>query len=133
MGIYTFTRVEKVGETVEQTLRTYREFVKDGVTEDEVKTVKALMRGQFPRMFETPEFLARQLLILDRYNIPDTYLTDYYAHLDAITRDSINLTIHKYFDPQNLRILVYAPAKATEASLKKLGKLEVKDYRDYLQ
>lgn len=133
MGISTFTRVEKVGETVRETLNTYRQFVNDGVTDDEVRTVKALMRGQFPRTFETPESLARQLLILDRYGIGADYLTNYYHHLDAINRDSINATIHKYFDPENLRILVYAPRKNTESVLKTMGKLEIKDYRDYLQ
>jgi zinc protease len=133
MGIYTFTRVEKVGETVLQTLNTYKLFVKDGITDDEVSVVKALMRGQFPRTFETPEALGRQLLILNRYNVGADYLTDYYRNIDKMNRASINATIKKYFDPENLRILVYAPRKSAETSLKALGKLEVKDYKEFLQ
>lgn len=132
MGIYTFTRVEKVGETVQQTLNTYRLFVKDGVTDDEVATVKALMRGQFPRLFETPEALARQLLILHRYGISGDYLKNYLTNLNAITKASVNAAIKKYFDPDNLKVLVYAPRKAAEESLKSLGKIEVKSYRDFL-
>ena len=61
MGIYTFTRIDKVGETVEETLKTYRKFISEGVTGAEVDMIKALMKGQFPRTFETPEALAKQL------------------------------------------------------------------------
>lgn len=133
MGIYTFTRVDKIGETVDETLKTYREFVKQGVTDSEVDTVKALMKGQFPRAFETPEALAKQLLILNRYGVPTSYLTNYLADLDAMNKETINATIKKYFDPENLRILVYAPRSKAEESLKKLGKLEVREYKEFLQ
>lgn len=133
MGIYTFTRVDKIGETVDETLKTYRQFVKDGVTSAEVDTVKALMKGQFPRTFETPEALAKQLLILNRYGVPTSYLTNYLANLDKMDKDSINATIRRYFDPENLRILVYAPRSKAEESLKKLGKLEVREYKEFLQ
>lgn len=133
MGIYTFTRTDKIGETVEETLKTYQKFVQEGVTQAEVEEVKALMRGQFPRTFETPEALGKQLLILDRYGISPDYLTHYLENLQAMNKDAINATIRKYFDVENLRILVYAPKSKAEDSLKKLGKLEVKNYKEFLQ
>jgi zinc protease len=133
MGIYTFTRIDKIGETVEETLKTYKQFVDKGVTDAEVTEVKALMRGQFPRMFETPEALAKQLLILNRYGVSQDYLANYLANLDAITKDSINASIKKYFDPSNMKILVYAPKAKAEETLKKLGKVEIKDYKEFLQ
>lgn len=132
-GIYTFTRNDKIGETVEETLKTYQKFVKEGVTDQEVSDVKALMRGQFPRNFETPEALGRQLLLLNLYGIPTDYLTNYLDNLQAMNKDSINKTIRKYFDTDNLRILVYAPKGKAEESLKKIGKLEVKNYKEFLQ
>lgn len=133
MWIYTYTRVDKFAETLKETLATYRKFVADGVTDEEVVTVKALMRGQFPRLFETPEGLARQLLILRRYGIDPSYLTNYFATVDRMTKDSINTTIKRHFTPDALKILVHAPAKATEAELKALGPVEIKDYRTYLK
>jgi len=132
MGIYTFTRADKIGETVQETLRTYKLFVDEGVTDNEVKVVKALMRGQFPRTFETPEALARQLLLLNLYGVSPSYLTTYLADVAAMSKESINKTIKKYFDSENLRILVYAPRDKAEASLKPLGKLEIKNYKDFL-
>lgn len=133
MGIYTFTRLDKIGETVEETLKVYRNFVTNGVTDAEVTEVKALMRGQFPRSFETPEALARQLLLLNRYGVGVEYLTNYFTNLENIDRASINAAIKKYFDPTNLKILVYAPKAKAEATLQKLGKVEVRDYKEFLQ
>lgn len=133
MGIYTFTRTDKIGETIQETLNTYRNFVSEGVSDKEVQDTKNLMRGQFPRMFETPESLARQLLILGRYGVSPDYLTQYLQNLNGITTDSVNATVRKYFDSQNLKILVYAPKEKAEAELRKLGKLEIKGYKDFLQ
>ncbi|MGZ3722842.1 MAG: M16 family metallopeptidase [Bdellovibrionales bacterium] len=132
MGIYTFTRTDKIAETVEETLKTYKKFVDDGVTDAEVTEVKALMRGQFPRNFETAEALGKQLLILNRYGISPDYLTNYLVNVQAMTKDSVNKSIKKYFDTENLRILVYAPRAKAEESLKKLGKLEIKNYKEFL-
>lgn len=133
MGIYTFTRADKIGETVEETIKTYKKFVEGGITQSELDTVKAYMRGQFPRMFETPEGLALQLLLLNRYGISGDYLTNYLTELEAMTKDSINGAIKKHFDVENLKVLVYAPKDKAEEPLKKLGKLEIKNYREFIQ
>jgi zinc protease len=132
MGIYTFTRVDKIGETITETLNTYRQFVAGGVTDAEVSEVKALMRGQFPRIFETAEDLGQQLLILERYGISSDYLTGYLQHVDEMTKDQINAAIKKNFDPSNLRILVFAPKDKAVPVLKGLGSVKVVDYQRFL-
>ena len=132
-SISTFTRIDKAAETIRESLNTYRLFVANGVTDTEVASVKALLRGQFPRNFETPEALARQLLLLDLYGVPADYLKNYYANLDGITKASMNEAIKRYFDPNNLRVLVYAPRSSVEAELKKLGPVVVRNYKDFLQ
>lgn len=132
MGIYTFTRTDKIGETIQETLRVYKDFVKNGVRDEEVAEVKALMRGQFPRIFETPEALAQQLLILNIYGVPVSYLENYFRNVDLMTKESIDKAIQKYFTPDNLKVLVYAPKEKAESVLKTLGPLEIKNYRSFL-
>ena len=132
-SISTYTRVDKAAETVRETLNVYRNFVKNGVTEGEVDAVKALMRGQFPRVFETPEALARQLLLLELYGVPLDYLANYYANIDRLNKASLDAAIAKYFAPENLRILVYAPRASVEAELKSLGPVEVVPYKTLLR
>lgn len=133
LGIYTYTRLDKLDETVRETLNVYRKFIKDGVTPAEVAIIKEQTRGQFPLIIETPEALARQMLILERYGISVDYLKDFFRNTEGMTQASINAAITKYFSPENIRILIYAPKAVAEPVLKPLGKLEIKDYRSYLQ
>ena len=128
-GIYTYTRVDKINEIVTETLRTYRDFVTKGVTDAEVELTKAQMNAQFVRMFETAESLATQLLILNRYAISEEYLTQHQVNLSRLTTAAVNEAIHHHFSPDDLRILIYAPAPAAEPTLKALGPLEIKGYR----
>lgn len=133
MSISTFTRLEKFDETIQESIKVYRDFVKQGVTDQEVEDARQELRGQFPRLVETPEALATQLLVLARYGVSPDYLTGFYANLEKLNKTSINTTIRKYFDPQNLRIVVYAPRTKTEESLKKMGRVEVKNYKEFLR
>jgi predicted Zn-dependent peptidase len=91
------------------------------------------MKGQFPRTFETPEALALQLMMLNRYGISSDYLATYLKNVNLMSKESINAAIKKYFDPENLRILVYAPKEMAEASLKPLGHLTIKNYKEFLR
>lgn len=133
MGIYTFTRTDKIQETINESLAVYRKFVEGGITDQELEDTRELMRGQFPRMFETKEAVAKQLLILDRYGIGTEYLTNYFENLNKMTKEDVNRTIAKYFDPKNIRIVVYAPKDKALATLKALGTVEVKDYREFIR
>lgn len=108
-SISTFTRFEKVGETVRETVALMKDFRDKGVTQRELDASKGFLKGAFPRSFETPEAIASNLLILRLYSIPESYLTNYLRDLDAITLDDLNKTIKKYFHPEQFHIIVYAP------------------------
>lgn len=130
--ISTFTRHEKVGETVHVTLDTLKKFVKEGVTQEELDSAKALMKGNFPQALETAESLANNLLLLRIYGISDDYLKDFYKSVDNISLKDVNLAIRQYFHPNELKLLVYSD-KSTLPQVRDLGPIEVKDYTEYLQ
>lgn len=116
--ISTFTKNESVGQTIEETLKVLAEFKKDGVTADEVEAAKGYLKGVFPQTIETPEKLALNLLQLRLYGIPDSYLKNYLKELDSLSVSTINRAIKKHFDDENIKIVVYASAKATRPQLK---------------
>ncbi|MCB0391684.1 MAG: insulinase family protein [Bdellovibrionales bacterium] len=131
--VSTFTRHDKVGETVNETLAVLNKFKEDGVTEKELNSAKALAKGTFPRAIETAESFSRNLLLLRFYNINDTYLSDYYKNINKITLSEVNRAIKKYLNPSNLKILVYAPENQTIDQLRPIGLLEVEDYKRFIQ
>lgn len=122
--IETFTRNDKVGETVQATLDVYKNFAEKGMTEEELNASKSVMIGQFPRAVETMDSLAYQMLVLRYYGIDDSYLTRYVANVSALTLDQVNATLKKYFTPDRLEIVIYGDGSAVEAQLKKFGNVQ---------
>lgn len=130
--ISTFTRNEKVKETVKESLNIYEKMFKEGVEQVELKDNKALMVGQFPQIVETSDRLALNLLILRNYGVGDDYLHNYLKNVNALTLNQINSIIKAEFDPQNIKVLIYADARKVLSQLKELGEVEVIPYTDVL-
>ncbi|MCB0421688.1 MAG: insulinase family protein [Bdellovibrionales bacterium] len=126
--ISTFSRNEKVGETVKQSLRVFEDFYKSGVTKEEVEDAKAYLKGMFPRILETPESTAENLLILRYYDVPDTYLTTFLDKIDKISVSDVNKAIKDHFDPMNMKVLVYSQ-KSVNNQLQGIGDLQVINYQ----
>lgn len=127
--ISTFSRNDKVGETVKETLNVFEQFYKTGVTKEEVESAKAYLKGVFPRILETSESTAENLLILRHYNVPDSYLTTFLKRVDKISVSDVNRAIKKHFDPDNLKILVYSQKKVN-SQLKDIGQLKMNSYKE---
>ncbi len=130
--ITTFTRNEKVGETVKKTLQELERFRSQGATDEEVKDAKAFMIGSFPRAIETAEKLANNLMVLRLYGIDDNYLEDFVDNVQKISTSDVNQAIRNYLKPDSLKILVYANSQSVKDQLGPVGPVEVKSFRDYL-
>ncbi len=129
--ISTFTRNDKVGQAISESLKVYQGLVENGVSEEEVQAAKGQLRGLFPRTLETPENLAINLLSLRAYGISDDYLRDYLKNLNSIDLHQVNAAIRKHMHPKDLRIVVYGPSSAVLPQLRPLGLVEVRDYKEF--
>lgn len=116
--ISTFTKNETVGKTVEESLKVFSEFVEKGLTEQELKASKEQMLGQFPRAIETADRLAYNILILNYYGVPLSYLQDFNKNVEALTLADVNQAVQKHLDAKNLRILIYADEKKVSDQIK---------------
>lgn len=130
--ISTFTRNDKIEETISATLEALKEFVAEGVTDEEVNSAKALLKGMFPRAIETPELLAQNLLILRYHKIPDSYLRNYFRDIERISTVQVNRAIRQHFDPENMKILVYSQRAAALEQLKKFGEVQERAHNQAL-
>lgn len=130
-SISTFTRHEKVGETISETLKVLQKFHDQGVSDKEVEDAKALLRGIFPRALETAEKLAQTLLTLRFYGVEDSYLTNYLDDIGRIRTKDVNEAIKKHIHPGSLKILVYSPKEKVLDQLRPQGVVEVKNYLNF--
>jgi zinc protease len=129
--ISTFTRNDKVGETVGTTLQVLKDFVDKGVNQQELESAKQLMKGQFPRSLETPEALARNMLLLKFYSIPFTYLQNYYSLVNKLTVSSVNTAIKKHLSPESMLITLYTDSNETVSQVKPFGEVQSKKSSDF--
>jgi zinc protease len=116
--ISTFTKNETVGKVVSESLKVLSEFVDKGITEAELKASKEQMLGQFPRAIETADRLAYNILVLNFYGVPLSYLQDFTKNVEALSLSEVNKAIQKHLDGKNLRVLVYADEKKVADQLK---------------
>lgn len=117
-SISTFTKNESVGKTIDETLKVYKEFAEKGANEKELQAAKAQLIGQFPRAVETPDRFAFNLLVLDFYGIPKTYLTDFNKNIERISLSQLNAVIRRHLEPNKLKVLVYGDQKFIADQLK---------------
>jgi len=125
LEISTFTRHDKLAETVIETKKLLKEFVEKGVSSSELDAIRALMSGQFPSAIETTPKLAHNLMILRFFGISDDYLKNYNANLAKITKDEVNEVIRRRFHPDQIQIIVYSDEIQVGEQLKKVGEYSV--------
>ncbi len=124
--INTFSRNEKAGEAIKNTLAVVREFQDKGITQKELNAAKALLVGQFPAAIETVDRYAFNLLNLRLYGVPDTYLSNFIQNVNSIELKEVNAAIHKHLHADRLKVVVFADGKTVEKDLSEIGKFEVK-------
>lgn len=137
--ISTFTRFEKVGETVQVTLQVLNDFVNQGITEKELIKAKTMIEGAFPLILEQPESLGSNLLRLRFLGVPEDYLSSFNKKINKINLSEVNLAIKKYIHPNDIKIVIYAPEKQILKQLSSIENLQSavktatkKSYKEFL-
>ena len=130
--VSTFSRHEKLGEAVKVTLDLIKTFRDKGITSEELKEAKALMKGRFPRAIETAEQLAYNLLLLDHYKVNKAYLSNFIENIDDLSLSQVNKAIKRHVNPNQFKVLIFSSKSKTLKQIKDLGDIEIKNYKDYL-
>jgi len=128
----TFSRNDKVGETVSEVIRVFEEMREKGVTDDEVRDAVNFLKGQFPQALETPESFGIQVLYLDFYGVDQSYFTTYLQDLDRLKAKDINRVIQKHIHPEAFKVVVHGPAPLAE-QLKGLAPIQVQKVMAFLE
>jgi zinc protease len=90
-----------------------------GITEEQLKSAKAYVKGQFPPDIETTDQLAGLLTELEFYGLDQREINDFYAKIDAFTVDQARQIIQKYYPLDDLVFTVVGKASEIEPVIKK--------------
>lgn len=130
--VSTFTRHDKVGETVQVTLDVLKEFKDKGVKADEVAAGKNYLKGHLIRQFEKPEDVVRAIVRMKFYGLSKEDITNVVQKLDAVSADDVNRVVKNHFRPENLRVVIYSTKAKVIDQLRSMGALDIRSYRDFL-
>jgi zinc protease len=87
----------------------------------ELNKTKHYLTLELAGEFETTADIARQLVPLVVYGLPDSYYNRYQANVEAVTQSDVQRVAERYIDPDHLTIVVVGDRKSIEAPLRAAG------------
>jgi len=118
--ISTYTKNATTEKALDMTLDVLHQFREKGITEEDLNSAKAYIKGTLPpEMLETSDQLAAVLSQLHFYGLPDSEINDYYARVDALTLADAKRIIATYFPEDNLSFVLIGKASEIGPTVKK--------------
>jgi len=101
---------------------------KQGVTDEQLKSAKSYIKGQFPPNIETSKQLAQIIATYEFYGLSDDEINHLEARLDAVTPEIAKAVIQKHFPSENLVFVLIGKASAIGPAVEKYA--EKRDSRE---
>jgi zinc protease len=117
--ISTYTRNETTEKAIDMTIEVLKRLHEKGVTEEELKSAKTYLKGQFPPTIETSDQLADLLAQLEFYGLDASDVNGYYAKIDSMTMADAQRVIKQYFPMDNLVFVLIGKASEIEPVARK--------------
>ena len=90
-----------------------------GISEDDLKSAKNYIKGQYPPRIESTDQQANLLAQLEFYGLDERDINEYYAKIDSMTLADAQRVIKQYFPLDNLVFVLVGKASEIEAVAKK--------------
>ena len=119
-------RNEVTDETIREIFKELDRIKKTVPSKEELEMVKNYLAGLFPIQLETPQQVARRVIALELYRLPQNYYKRYREDIHRVTAKDIRAAAEKYIPPK-LAIVLSGNSKEISPMLSKFGKVEVVD------
>ena len=91
------------------------------VTAEELALGAAALTRGYARNFETAEQVARALVQLALYDLPDDYFAEFVPRIERITTDEVSQVMARHTDPARLSALIVGDLQAIQNDLPALN------------
>ncbi len=120
--IGSFTKNETTGPALAKTLEVLRSLHEKGVTDEQLRSAKNYLEGQFGPTLETNDQLAGALAELAFFGLTPEYLTTYLERVEAVTPEDARRLIREHYPLENLSVVLIGQGSVIEPVAAKLGK-----------
>jgi predicted Zn-dependent peptidase len=118
-GIFSFTKNETTTPAIDLALQVLQKLHKEGLTEEQLKSAKSYIKGQFPPNIETSRQLAQIIATHEFYGLGDDEINQLEARVDAVTPEIAKQVIQKHFPSENLVFVLIGKASAIGPAVEK--------------
>ncbi len=101
-----------IEKAISSALAVLRDYVQDGVREDELGDEKSSAIGSFKVSLATNAGLAQAMWNAEFYNLGIDYIDRYPQIIQAVTVEEVNTAIRKYFRPDQLTVVIAGDIEA---------------------
>ncbi|HEX7286861.1 MAG TPA: pitrilysin family protein [Candidatus Angelobacter sp.] len=117
--ISTYTKNATTGEALDKTLEVLKQLHEKGVTEEQLKSAKNYIEGQFPPTTETARQLAGLIAELEFHGLDRREIDDLFSKIDGMTLADAQRVIKQYYPMDNLVFVVIGKASEIGGVVKK--------------
>jgi predicted Zn-dependent peptidase len=127
------TKTASAGEVINIMKSEAERIRMEPVTPEELKLAKDSLVNSFIFIFDKPERLLEQRMIVDYYGMPDDYLETFRDKIMAVTAEDVMACAKKRLIPAGLKILIVGDPEtlASSRALSGLGRVDNITLRDY--
>jgi zinc protease len=118
-GISSFTKNETTNPAIDLALQVLEKLHKNGVTDEQLKSARSYIKGQFPPNIETSRQLAQIIASHEFYGLGDEDINQLEARVDAVTPEVAKQVIQKHFPAENLVFVLIGKASAIGKAVEK--------------
>jgi zinc protease len=123
-GVFSFTKNETTAPAIDKALEVLQKLHKDGVTEEQLKSAKSYIKGQFPPNIETSAQLAQIIANHEFYGLGDDEINQLESRVDAVTPELARQVIQKHFPAENFVFVLIGKASEISPAVKKYAEKE---------
>jgi predicted Zn-dependent peptidase len=117
--VNSYTSNANTEKALDMTLDVLKRLQDKGISDDDLKSAKAYLKGQFPPEIETADQLAATLADLVFNGLDEREINTYYAKVDGATTADVNRVIKQYFPLEDLVFVLVGKASEIEGLAKK--------------
>lgn len=125
--ISTYTQNKTTEQAIDMALELLKQLHEKGITEEQLKSAKNYIKGQFPPSIETSDQMAGLIAELEFYGLDQNEINGYYAKIDSMTLDDARRVIKDHYPLENLVFVLIGKAEEISSIAKKYApKLDTK-------
>lgn len=125
-------RNEKVDSAVVEILHELDRIRTSPISDDELRSAKALYNGSFALGMENPARIANFASNILINELPKDFYRTYLQRINAVSKEDVQRVANKYFNVQNTRVIAVGKGSQISPGLQQLG-YPVKAYDKYAQ